>query len=238
MRFAIATLVVSLATLAHADSPPAPPPSSRPAQAPAASAPTSPAPAPAMPAPKPATNPANKPAAKPDEVADIESREANLESEDPRSGLTFSFAFSPMGVTLGGGVGRGPAVSIRLGHVATRRTVITFEFAGTSALHKAATEAPTLTDNHFGLFAGAQSYRTKYLWVRGAGGFMFLVKDVMSDGTGGSKGPTGLAGLVGAGADVYRHGYFVMALEATGIASLSRDGGLLQIGAMLSFSYY
>ena len=213
MRLAIATLVVSLASLAHADSPSAPP---------------------APPAP---TNPAAKPPVKPDEVADVESREANLEANDPRSGLTFTFA--PGGGTMiGNGVGRGFALSIRLGEVATRRTVITFEFAGTNALHRQSTDGPVLQDSNFGLFAGAQTYRTSYLWLRGAGGLTFLVRNAMKDGTGGEQPLTGVGGIAGIGFDLLRSGYFVAGLEAMGLASVSSDGFKVQIGVQLNLSHY
>ena len=44
--------------------------------------------------------------------------EANLESNAPRAGMTFSVALGA-GITMGDGVGRGPALSFRIGHVAT-----------------------------------------------------------------------------------------------------------------------
>ena len=42
------------------------------------------------------------------------------------------------GVLIGGdiGVGRGPAIALRFGHVATQKSVITFELVGSSGLHK------------------------------------------------------------------------------------------------------
>ena len=66
------------------------------------------------------------PPSPPDPYAEEQAREANLVSNAPREGMTFSAALG-LGLTLGDGVGRGPGVSVRLGHVATPRTVLTFD---------------------------------------------------------------------------------------------------------------
>jgi hypothetical protein len=175
----------------------------------------------------------------PDEIADIEAREANLEPNEPRKGLTFAGAVGG-GILLGGdiGVGRGPTLSLRLGHVATRKTIITFELTGNSALHKPDVEGPTLTDSNFALFAGAQRYTTGSLWLRAAAGVTLLVTDAMTDGTGGDKPRGGLGGLVGGGIDLARWGYLVLGLETFGMASVSSDGFKLQISFGLGLSYY
>lgn len=175
----------------------------------------------------------------PDEIADIESREANLEPDEPRSGLTLAGALGGS-IMLGGdiGVGRGPAVSLRLGHVATRNTVITFELTGTSSLHKASMDGPTLTDSNFGLFAGAQRYTSPSLWLRAAGGITVLVTDAMTDGTGGDKPRGGIGGLVGGGFDIARWGYLVLGFETFGMASLSSDGLKVQLAFSAGLSYY
>jgi len=208
-RLAIATLVVTIARVAHADT------STTPAR------------------------PADKPT-KPDEIADVESSEANLESSEPRKGLTFAGALGG-GLMIGGGVGRGPTLSLRLGHVATRKTVITFELTFGNALHKESTTGATLTDINTGLFAGAQRYKARRspLWGRIAGGPMVLVKNAMADGSGGGDKPiTGIGGLLGGGYDIARWGYLVFGAELTGIASLSRDGLKVQGGLGLGLSYY
>ena len=88
-----------------------------------------------------------------DEIADIESREANLESKEPRDGLTFALAIGG-GILGGGGIGTGGAVSLRLGHVATRSSVITFEITGTGKRHKKGVMDKALTDTNIGLFVG------------------------------------------------------------------------------------
>jgi hypothetical protein len=174
-----------------------------------------------------------------DEIADVESREANLEPNEPRKGLTFAAAGGG-GLLIGGdtGVGRGAAVSLRMGHVATRKTIITFELTGNTAFHKQAVNNETLMDSNFALFAGAQRYTTSSVWVRAAGGPTLLVTDAMTSGMGGNKPIAGLGALVGGGLDLFRAGYFVIGLETFGIASVSRDGLKLQLSFGLGLSYY
>jgi hypothetical protein len=147
--------------------------------------------------------PAVEVAAKPDPIADVEGREANLEPQEPRKGLTFAGSVGGS-ITIGDGVGRGPALSLRLGHVATRKTIITFELSGTSALHQTTTQ--TKSDSNFGLFVGAQRYTSGSFWLRTAGGPTVLVKNLETDGTGGDPPIGGLGGLVGGGLDLARWG--------------------------------
>lgn len=214
-RFAIAAAVVAFASAAHADSA---------FVAPAKSAKL------AETAPKPA---------KPDEIADIESREANLEPREPRKGFTFAGAVGGS-IMVGGdiGVGRGPALSFRLGHVATRKTVITFELTTTGGLHQAGAAGDTLTDSNTGLLAGAQRYTSGSFWVRAAGGLTVLVTNLKSDGSGGDKAIAGIGTLGGAGLDLARWGYLVLGLEAFGLASVSRDGLKAQLAFSLGLTYY
>lgn len=181
----------------------------------------------------------SKSAPPPDEIADIESREANLEPTEPRKGLTFAGAVGG-GIFLGGdiGVGRGPALSLRIGHVATRKTVITFELTGSSGLHKESLDGDVVADNNFGLLAGAQRYTSGSLWVRGAGGFTVFVEDVMTNGSGGKTPRGGIGGLAGAGFDIARWGYLVLGFETFGLASVSRDGFKLQLAFSLGLSHY
>ncbi len=213
-RFAIAAVVVAFASSARADT----------RVAAAASDP----------------KPEAKPDPEPDEIADVESREANLETKAPRKGLTFAAAFGG-GIVVGGdvGVGRGPTVSLRLGHVATRKTVITFELNRGDALHKASVDGSTLYDLNVALLAGAQRYTSRSLWVRAAGGPVFLTKNATSAaGTGGESPRAGVAGLIGAGFDIARWGYLVFGAELTGMASVTGDGLKAQGGFALGFSYY
>jgi hypothetical protein len=208
-KLAVATLVVTIASLARAG------------------------------APAPAKPPA------PDEIADIESLEANLESKARRNGLTFSFPVG-FGITIGGdGIGRGPTLALRFGHVATRKTIITFELTNVSAFHKPAMMSSTLSDYNLMLMTGAQRYSstTSSFWVRIAGGLSVLVKNANADGTGGDPPIGGVGGVAGLGADLARFdfgplGYFVIGFETSGLASLSSDGLRGQLTFALSASLY
>ncbi|TMQ07799.1 MAG: hypothetical protein E6J90_42490 [Deltaproteobacteria bacterium] len=115
--------------------------------------------------------------AEPDPAAD-HAGEANLESTSPRRGVTFTVSVGG-GMILGLGVdnstGRGGALSLRLGHVATPSTVIAFEIMGTGALHRPAkdpqgNDAPIETNTVTHLLAGAQHWINSSLWVRAAAG--------------------------------------------------------------------
>lgn len=172
----------------------------------------------------------------PDEIADVESREANLESAAPRVGLVFAVA-AGFGVLIGGdiGVGRGGALSLRVGHVATRRTVITFEITATGALHKPATAEDPVTDTNAGLFAGAQTYPSSSTWVRIAGGPTVFTANIGGD----QRTAGGIGGIVGGGFDLARWGYAVLGLETFAMTSLTRDEGFkLQLGFALGLAHY
>jgi len=173
----------------------------------------------------------------PDENADATAREANLESNAPREGLVVAGTVG-FGIMLGDGVGRGPAVDLRLGHVATQRTVITFELVISSSLHKEAMESKTLTDSVAGLFAGAQRYTAprSSVWIRGAGGISVFQADFGK--TDPPKPRTGVGGLVGGGVDLARWGKVVLGFEAYTVASLSRDGFKLDLNFSTGLSFY
>jgi hypothetical protein len=173
---------------------------------------------------------------KPDENAEVEAREANLESKEPRAGFVASFS-AGAGLVVGGdiGVGRGGAASARIGHVATRTTVITFEIALAGALHKLATNSAAVTDTNAGLFAGALRYASRTTWVRMAGGLNVYNANIGSDQ---AFTRVGLGGLVGVGVDLVRWGYLVLGLEAFGLVGVTRDGAKLSSGLCVGLSYY
>jgi hypothetical protein len=172
----------------------------------------------------------------PDPIADVESREANLESTSPRSGLLVSLSIG-FGVLMGGdiGVGRGGMASLRLGHVATRRTLITFELTGTGALHKQGTNDAPVTDTNAGLFAGAQTYASGSTWFRIAAGPTVFNANI--GGTGYHQA-AGLGGLLGGGLELARWGYLVLGLEALTMGSITRDGFKFQFGFGLGLAHY
>jgi len=171
----------------------------------------------------------------PDSNADIESREANLESNEPRDGLTFALAVGT-GILGGDGVGTGGAASLRLGHVATRTTVITFEVTGTGRRHQGpGTDDPIVTDTNAGLLVGAQRYATRSTWVRIAGGL-----DVFNEnlGSGDASSHGGVAGLVGGGLDFVRWGRVVLGGEVFGMAGITGAGLKVNTGFLLGLSFY
>jgi hypothetical protein len=172
----------------------------------------------------------------PDANTDFEASEANLESTSPRSGLMFAFA-GGFGVLIGGniGVGRGGAVSLRVGHKATRSTQITFEFSGTGALHRIGTNDAPTTDSNAGLFAGAQTYLGRATWVRLAAGPTVFTANA---NTSMQYSKPGFGGLVGGGLDLARWGYVVLGFESFAMASMTRDGFKMQLGFAFGLSYY
>ena len=175
-------------------------------------------------------------APKPDSIADEEASEANLESTSPRSGLTVSFSLGG-GLLLGGdiGVGRGGAVSLRIGHVATRRTVITLELSGSGALHRRAMNDTPLTDTNAGLYAGALRYASRSTWVRASGGLTVFTANV---GTAEQRAHAGLGGLVGGGLDLIRWGYLVLGAEVFAMSSITGDGFKVNTGFCFGLTYY
>ncbi len=171
----------------------------------------------------------------PDDRAVEAASEANLESNAPRSGLTFSISVGA-GLTMGDGVGRGPALSFRLGHVATSSTVLTFEVTGGSLLHQPAGMNPPILHNDFiSLMAGGLHYVNRSLWLRGAGGATTYTIDTGSD----KAIHAGVGGLVGAGIDLARWHYLVLGLETFGQMSIVATRGIMfNSGLCLGLSYY
>jgi hypothetical protein len=167
--------------------------------------------------------------------------DANLETNDSRSGLTFAVQLGG-GLTVGFGindsVGRGGSLSLRLGHVATRRTVITFELTGTASLHKAATMNPTKADTDVNLMTGAQYYVNRSLWLRAAGGVGVYTRRDANDASG-AKDITlvGPAALGGVGVEILRFKRAALGFEIGTSAMISRDGVLIASGAGLDLTF-
>ncbi len=170
----------------------------------------------------------------PDPRAVEEASEANLVSDSPRAGVMVSASLGG-GLVMGDGVGRGPAVSFRFGHVATSTTELTFEVAATSLLHEPM--AGDLRHNDLvHLMAGALHYVGPSFWIRGAGGLsLYTVDD-----PGQSKLPhPGAGGLVGIGIDLVRWHYLVLGLESFTTMSIVKTRGLmLDSGLCLGLTYY
>ena len=176
-----------------------------------------------------------------------EAGDANLESTANRRGLTFT-------ATLGGGllvgfgikdsVGRGGSLSLRLGHVATPRTVITFELGVTAALHRPAmttaqADNGIVPNTDLNMLAGAQYYVNPSLWLRFAGGAglyqgrKVVVSNVAVDDVT-LVGPAVLGGL---GVDLVRWKSVVLGIELGASAMISGDGVLIASGASLGLAF-
>lgn len=186
---------------------------------------------------------ADPPQPKPDPRAVEAGEEANLVSDAPRSGTTFSFSLGA-GLVLGGngsnlgdtGVGSGPAISFRIGHVATRDTVITFELTGGSRVHETAVSgSPLYHDDDFNLMGGALVYVSPSFWLRGAGGLSVI----SFDDSRGMSPHAGVAALGGFGIDLVRWRKLVLGLEGWGLTSIVGVRGLVfDTGFGLGLTYY
>lgn len=199
-----------VASVAHAESKPPATPSAAPGT-------THAAPPPATEAPDPAVEYA---------------ADANLESTAHRRGIVLAGSLGGgliVGLGIAGSTGRGGSFDVRLGHVATPRTVITFEFGGTIVLHTAklnAMDSATYTNANLNLLAGAQYYVTESLWLRFAGGLgRYQASHVKSmDGNVSiDVQQTGPAVLGGIGIDFARFKWAVFGIEI-GTSAMVRSG--------------
>jgi hypothetical protein len=194
----------------------------------AAQPPQPPQPPPAPPAP-PRTS-------SPDPSAQEAAEEANLESNAPRHGTTFSVAVGG-GLTMGDGVGRGPSASFRVGHVATPLTVLTFELTGGSLLHEDTGSTMLRHNDDFSLMAGALHYVADSLWIRGAGGLTVYTTDNLPPEP--HPAHAGFGGLLGLGLDFVRWHYLVLGVESFGqLSVVSTKGLVFNSGFCLGLTYY
>lgn len=205
---------LAVASVAHADSKP---PSATPSAAPGA---TRPVPTPAVEEPDPTVEYA---------------ADANLESTANRQGLTFAASVGGgliVGFGIDGSTGRGGSVDLRLGHVATPRTVITFELGATIVLHGTVMnemDSATYTNTDVNLLAGAQYYVSESLWVRFAGGVgTYQASHVQRSDNNVfvDVQQTGPAVLGGIGLDVARFKWAVLGVEI-GTSAMIRSGVLI-----------
>ncbi|MEO7730810.1 MAG: hypothetical protein ABIY55_07555 [Kofleriaceae bacterium] len=195
------------------------------------------------PAAAPVTSAAVTPANEPPDPAVEEAADANLESNQARHGLTFDASAGAgliFGIGIQDSVGRGPAVSLRLGHVATRHTVITFEIDVTTALHMPLATKTIEANTSTNLLAGARYYVSPSLWLRGAGGIgAYLGKKVaiLENGRLGDITLFGPAVLGGVGLDLARWKWAVLTIDAATSAMINREGVLIVSGLKLGLSF-
>lgn len=174
---------------------------------------------------------------KADPTAAAAADEANLESNAPRAGMTFSVALGA-GITMGDGVGRGPALSFRIGHVATPSTVLTLEITGGSLLHQEAApmgNGPIMHNDFIGLMAGGLYYVSGSFWIRGASGLATYTIDSGMN----NKAHLGITGVGGLGLDFVRWHYLVLGIETfSQVAIVGTRGLMLNTGLCLGLTYY
>lgn len=160
--------------------------------------------------------------------------EANLETKAPRAGVTFAGALTGGLIISKGKTATVPAVSLRLGHVATATTIVTVELVGGTYAHKQSMTGGTLIDSQLSLVVGGQVYIAPSVWVRGAGGIGSHTTD---DGTGQTP-HGGLSGVFGAGVDLVRWHYVVLGLEGFYSGTFAKGGYTSLGGVGLGLSYY
>lgn len=171
--------------------------------------------------------------------------EANLESLAKRRGFTYGASLGPS-VTIGKdtGTGTGATLSLRLGQVATPRTVISFELnasgqlrrvvTGEDAMMKPITELRT---NSIGSFlAGVQYWFGPSIWIRISGGFGVTTCQKCTADLKDTRRGT-LAGGGGLGVDIVRWRGTVLAVEAYNVSQIGNGGLQTTLVSAVSLSF-
>lgn len=163
--------------------------------------------------------------------------EANLESIEHRRGIVFGAALGAS-VTIGGGTGTGGLLNLHLGHVATPRTVITFELNGSAQFHQ--NPAMELVANNITtVLAGFQYWVGPSLWFRGGlgAGTYHCNQCLNSVGQRPSTKAAGPAGGVSVGVDLVRFHGTVLGFELSSSSLLTRDGVIVTNAMSLGLSF-
>jgi len=166
----------------------------------------------------------------PDPVA-TRAGEANLESLAKRRGFTFGASIGPS-VTIGKGTGTGTggALSLKLGQVATPRTVIAFELNGSAQLSRVTTGLDAMgmpirevrTNSIASFLAGAQHWFGPSIWIRISGGLGVTTCQKCKNDMDTRR--AALAGGGGLGVDIIRARGLVLGVEAYNVSQLGKDG--------------
>ena len=169
----------------------------------------------------------------PDPHAEHHAREANLESIEPRRGVTFSATIGS-GLILGDGaddpVG---ALSLRVGRVATENDVIELELNFGTYFHSLGNER--LTDTSSSALIGNQHYLAPALWLRVAAG---LNVHTVDNGPMGMTTHVGPAGALGFGFDLLRRHLFVVGLETFSVLAIESGGPVFTGVLGVDVAYY
>jgi len=176
----------------------------------------------------------------------VDAEEKNLESVARRRGFTFAIALGG-GLTFGVGhdppIGRGGAGSLRIGQVATRHTVFTFELAGSALFHAVKGSDGSTSEVHTNqgtsVLAGAQYYINGSLWLRGAVGFgVYKGDDVLID-DGPMRGDItriGGSATAGGGISIVQFRRTAVGVELFSHLMINRDGVLSSNALLFNFT--
>lgn len=158
----------------------------------------------------------------PDPEARRVGQEANLETTERRQGFVGG-AFAGPSFTIGSGTGTGGTLSLRLGQVATPRTVIAFELNGSGQPRKV-TSGEVVTSTAASFLVGMQHWLGPSLSVRLLGGIGVYTCARCNANLTDDQRP-GVAGGAGVGVDLVRFKRgFVLALDVTSVNQVNREG--------------
>jgi hypothetical protein len=155
-------------------------------------------------------------------------REANFESRASRQGFVIAVSAGP-GFQASPGIdeatGLGGVVSVRLGRVATPRTVVMLEVATTVYKSDAGSEEEMLHQSTI-LGVSAQTYLQPSFWVRGGAGVAGFSR---RESTLGRRldSDLGVGALLGVGVEIVRRHSLALSLETFASAAYYGQGSVL-----------
>jgi len=180
---------------------------------------------------------------KPDRAVQ-EAGDANLESESHRKGITLQAAVGGgliLGFGVDGVVGNGGSLGIRLGRVATEKSLVTLEANVVVPRHavKATMGSETYIDADTSLLIGGQFYVNPALYLRVAGGLGAYHGEHKQDGAVVQDiDLVGPAGAVGAGVEIIRFVRWAAGLEIFTTGMINRQGLISSSGFLISVIVY
>ena len=173
---------------------------------------------------------------KPDPAA-ARAADANLESIEHRRGIVFGAAIGPA-VTIGGGTGTGGDLALKLGHVATPKTVLMMTLGGSAQFHRDL-NMNLVANNLTYALVGAQYWAGPSLWLAlNVGGGTYHCNQCVDDASvPRNTKRAGPGGGVGAGVDLVRFRGVVLDLEVYSVGLITRDGFIMTGGMSLGLAF-
>jgi hypothetical protein len=180
---------------------------------------------------------------KPDPAA-LEAGDANLESIALRKGIVVTLGIGG-GLTVGLGMdnatGQGGAGTLRIAHVANRRTMVAIELVGSALFFKLKENASLYRTDAANFLLSAQYYVNPALWLRAGAGWGRYAGDRFVDEATMLEirkrvRVAGPATSVGAGVDIIRLKRFRAGVEVSSTEMLNRDGILSSNSFLLGIS--